>query len=192
MKIIRTASLIAFALVCALAVTAHAADDKDKIVKEQQEIRKMAQETLQRLYKADPKAKAAVEGAAGYAVFSNFGVKILLAGSGKGQGIAVNNKSKNETFMKMLELQAGLGMGVKKFRVVFVFDNEKVLNSFINSGWEFGGQATAAAKNGDKGAAMAGAASVSDGVWMYQLTDKGLAAEISAKSTKYYKDDDLN
>ncbi|MGC1650408.1 MAG: hypothetical protein WA741_31680 [Candidatus Sulfotelmatobacter sp.] len=39
---------------------------------------------------------------------------------------------------------------------------------------------------------MAGAASVSDGVWMYQLTDKGLAGEITAKSTKYYKGDDLN
>jgi hypothetical protein len=39
---------------------------------------------------------------------------------------------------------------------------------------------------------MAGAASVSGGVWMYQLTDKGLALEITAKSTKYYKDDELN
>jgi hypothetical protein len=76
MKIIRTASLIALALVCTLALAAHA-DDNDKKVKEQQEIRKMAQDTLQRLYKADPKAKAAVEGAAGHAVFSNFGVKIL-------------------------------------------------------------------------------------------------------------------
>jgi lipid-binding SYLF domain-containing protein len=190
MKSMRKASLIAFALVCALAVAAHADDDKK--VKAQKEVRKMAQDTLQRLYKADPKAKSAVEGAAGYAVFSNLGVKILLAGSGKGQGIAVNNQSKNETFMKMLELQAGLGMGVKKFRVIFVFDKEKALNSFINSGWEFGGQTTAAAKNGDKGGSMAGAASVSDGVWMYQLTDKGLAAEITAKSTKYYKDNDLN
>jgi len=27
---------------------------------------------------------------------------------------------------------------------------------------------------------------------MYQLTDKGLALEITAKGTKYYKDDDLN
>jgi hypothetical protein len=39
---------------------------------------------------------------------------------------------------------------------------------------------------------MAGAASVSDGIWMYQLTDKGLATEITAKSTTYYKDNDLN
>ena len=120
------------------------------------------------------------------------GVKILFAGSGKGKGIAVDNKTKKETFMKMIELQAGLGIGVKKFNVVFVFDNAKVLNSFINSGWEFGGQATASAKTQDKGGAMAGAASVSDGVWMYQMTEKGLAAEITAKSTKYYKDDDLN
>jgi len=67
-----------------------------------------------------------------------------------------------------------------------------VFDSFGNSGWEFGGQTTAAAKNGDKGAAMSGAVSVSDGVWMYQLTDKGLAADISATGTKYYKDDDLN
>jgi len=55
-----------------------------------------------------------------------------------------------------------------------------------------GGQSTAAAKTGDKGGSMAGAASVSEGVWMYQLTDKGLAAEISATGTKYYKDGDLN
>lgn len=161
-------------------------DDKKR------EIHKMAENTLQRLYKADPKAKSAVEKAAGYAVFSNTGIKILVAGSGNGRGIAVNNKTREETYMKMLEVQAGLGFGVKKFRVVFVFDNEKVLNSFVNSGWQFGGQSTAAATTGTKGGAMAGAASVSDGVWMYQLTDKGLAAEITAKSTKYSKDDNLN
>ena len=175
---------------CTLAVVAFAADAK--VEKKKNEIRKMAQDTLQRLYKADPKAKSIVEGAAGYAVFSNTGVKILLAGSGKGQGIAVNHRTSTETFMKMLELQAGLGMGVKKFRVVFVFDNQKAFDSFVNSGWQFGGQSTVAAKTGEKGGSMAGATSVSDGVWMYQLTDKGLAAEITAKSTKYSKDDDLS
>jgi lipid-binding SYLF domain-containing protein len=163
-----------------------------KAAKEQNEIRTNTQKILQRLYKAQAAAKSAVAQATGYAVFSNTGVKILFAGSGKGKGIAVNNKTRKETFMKMVELQAGLGMGVKKFSVIFVFDNDKVLDGFINSGWEFGGQATAAAKTGDKGGSMAGAASVSDGVWMYQMTDKGLAAEITAKSTKYYKDDDLN
>ena len=177
-------------LACSLAIMAHAADDKK--AEEQKAVRKMAQDTLQRLYKAEPKGKGAVQAAAGYAVFSNTGVKILMLGSGKGEGLAVNNKSKAETFMKVVELQAGLGFGVKKFSVIFVFDNDTAFNSFVNSGWEFGGQTTAAATTGEKGGAMTGAASVSPGVYMYQLTDKGVAVEITAKGTKYYKDDDLN
>jgi lipid-binding SYLF domain-containing protein len=158
----------------------------------QKEVQKVSRETLARLYKAQPSAKKAVEGAAGYAVFSNFGMKILVAGGGSGSGIAVDNKTKKATYMKMVEVQAGLGMGIKKFRVVFVFETQKGLNDFINSGWEFGGQTTAAAKSGDQGVAMAGAVSVAPGVWMYQLTDTGLAAEITGKGTKYYKDNDLN
>ena len=181
--------LFLLALVCAVALSMAAATDKEK---QQQKVRNMAQDTLQRLYKAEPKAKVSIKRATGYAVFSDVGVKILFAGSGDGKGIAVNNRSKHETFMKMFEVQAGLGMGVDKFRVVFVFDNEKAFNSFVNSGWEFGDQATAAAKAGDTGGAMSGAMSVADGVWMYQLTDSGLAVELSATGTKYYKDDSLN
>jgi len=167
------------------------AQDSKKAQK-QQEVRKMTSETLNRLYKVQPKAKQAIQNAAGYAVFSNFGMKILFAGGGSGSGMAVDNKTRNETFMKMVEVQAGLGMGVKKFRVVFVFDTQKALNDFVNSGWEFGGQTTAAAKTGEQGAALSGAVSVAPGVWMYQLTDTGLAAEITGKGTKYYKDSDLN
>ena len=54
------------------------------------------------------------------------------------------------------------------------------------------GQATAAAKAGDKGSAYQGAVAVSPGVWIYQVTDKGLALELTAKGTKYFKDSDLN
>lgn len=190
MKAIHSGSVFVLTAVCVLAVGLRAAAE-DKAQK-QNDINKMAQATLQQLYKAEPKAKPAVAAAYGYAVFSNTGVKILLAGSGNGQGVAVNNHTKQETFMKMLQVQAGLGMGVTKFRVVFVFDTESAFNGFVNSGWEFGGQSTAAAKTGEKGGAMSGAASVADGVWMYQLTEKGLAVDISATGTKYYKDDALN
>jgi lipid-binding SYLF domain-containing protein len=160
--------------------------------KEQAEVRKAGQDALAAVYKAAPSARAAVESAAGYAAFSNFGMKILVAGGGSGKGIAVNNKTKATTYMKMAEIQAGLGFGVKKFQLVWVFETEAALNNFVTSGWEFGGQATAAAKGGDKGAAYQGAVSVAQGVWLYQVTDKGLALELTAKGTKYYKDSDLN
>jgi lipid-binding SYLF domain-containing protein len=158
----------------------------------QQDVQKMAKETLNQLYKTQPKAKQAVAKAAGYAVFSNFGLKIFLAGSGQGKGMAVNNRTKAATYMKMLEVQAGLGFGVKKFKLVWVFENQRDLNDFINSGWELGGQAGASAKTGETGMALEGAMSVSPGVWLYQLTDDGLALELTAKGTKYYKDDELN
>src|SRR5580704_10693189 len=181
-------------LVCLIAVGAFAADDDaQKAEKERTEIRTMSKDTLARLYKASPSAQTAVQKGYGYAVFSNTGVKILFGGSGRGEGVAVVNQTKAETFMKMLEAQAGLGFGVKKFKCVFVFDNQKVFDDFVNSGWQFGGQASAAAKTSpEKGGSMEGAASVSEGIWMYQLTDKGLALEITAKGTKYSKDDDLN
>ena len=162
------------------------------VKEEQTEIRAAVKETLTELYRVQPSAKRAVAGAAGYAVFNNFGTKIFLVGGGGGKGIAKSNKTKKETFMKMIELQTGIGLGVKKFSVIFVFETEQLLNGFVNQGWEFGGQATAAAKIEDEGGSLQGALSVSPGVWMYQLTDAGLAAELTVKGTKYYKDDDLN
>lgn len=113
--------------------------------------------------------------------------------SGSGWGIAVNTRSGQETFMKRVEVQAGLGFGVKKFRLVWVFEKPSDLKAFIDSGWELGAQATASAQMGGQGTEIfAGAVSVSPGVWLYQLTDDGLAAELTAKGTRYYKDDELN
>jgi lipid-binding SYLF domain-containing protein len=165
---------------------------KEEIKKEKDDVRKVSRETLNQLYKLQPSAKEAISKAAGYAVFSNFGLKIFVAGSGTGKGIAIDNKSKKETFMKVVELQAGLGFGVKKFRLVWVFENQKDLTEFIESGWTIGGQTSVAAKAGDKGGAFAGAMVVKPGVWIYQLTDTGLALELTGKGTKYYKDKDLN
>jgi lipid-binding SYLF domain-containing protein len=157
------------------------------------DIRKASDQALEELYKAQPAARAQVQKAAGYAVFSNFGMKILVAGGGSGRGIAVDNKTKKETFMKMAEVQAGLGFGVKNFRLVWVFEKKSDLDRFINSGWELGAQSTASAKVAGQGASVfAGAVSVMPGVWLYQLTDDGLALELTAKGTKYYKDDALN
>lgn len=52
----------------------------------------MAKETLARLYKLQPSAKKAISRSAGYGVFSNFGMKIFFAGSGKGKGIVIHEK----------------------------------------------------------------------------------------------------
>ena len=156
------------------------------------EVRAMASQNLDKLESLAPGTKKAIESAYGYAAFSNFGMKILVAGGGHGEGVAVSRSPHTETFMKMAEIQAGLGMGVKKFRLVWVFTTEDSFNGFVNKGWEFGGQATAQAQKDEKGAGLAGALAVGPGVYLYQITDTGLALELTVKGTKYYKDSGLN
>lgn len=120
------------------------------------------------------------------------GVHVLLLSTARGSGLAVNNKTKQETFMKMISAGAGPGLGVKDYDVVFVFETEKALAQFLDSGWEGSGQADAAAKAGEKGGAYSGAMEVAPGVWVYQITKNGLALQLTLQGTKYYKDDDLN
>jgi lipid-binding SYLF domain-containing protein len=193
MKIGKLLAVTLAALVLAAGMTgasaAMSASDKKKA---RADIAKMERETLAQLYKLQPGAKATIEKSAGYAVFSNFGVKIFVAGSGSGSGVATNKKTNQKIYMKMVEVQAGLGFGVKKFRLVWVFDNEKAFSNFVDTGVELGGQMSATAKSGAKGEAYTGAMSVSPGVWLYQIAGDGLALELTAKGTKYYKDSDLN
>lgn len=156
------------------------------------EVRKSTNAVLNKLYKVQPAARKIIAAAPGHAVFSNFGMKILFAGGGTGNGIAVNRETGQETFMKMMEVQAGLGIGIKKFGLVFVFQDRRALDNFISAGWEASAQTSAEALTDGKGVALKGAFMVSPGVWVYQVAEDGLALDATIKGTKYFRNDDLN
>ena len=179
-------------IVVAVLLVASISIAQDKNEENRQKIRKMAAQTLQDLYKLEPAAKTVIQKSAGYAVFNNTGANILLLSTARGAGVAVDSKTKQETFMKMVSAGGGLGLGLKDYRVIFAFANDKALDTFLNSGWSGSAQADAAAKAGSKGDAYSGAAEVSPGVWVYQITKNGLALQLTLQGTKYYKDDDLN
>jgi lipid-binding SYLF domain-containing protein len=92
----------------------------------------------------------------------------------------------------MVSAGAGLGVGVKEYRAVFVFETAEAFNQFLNSGWAGSGQADAAAKTKKSGGAYSGAAMMGPGIWVYQITKKGLALQVTLQGTKYSKNDDLN
>jgi lipid-binding SYLF domain-containing protein len=173
-----------------LAVSAARAGDSPD--EKRDKTRKMAAEALKDLYKMQPKAQEEIQKSAGYAVFDNTGVNVLLLSTARGAGIARNTKTNKETFMKMISAGAGVGLGVKDYRVIFVFETDKAFKEFLNSGWSGSAQADAAAKAGDKGSAESGALEVAPDVWVYQITKNGLALQATLQGTKYYKDDNLN
>jgi len=163
-----------------------------KIIQARTQVREMAQDALASLYEITPGARRVIERSAGYAVFSTFGVKLFFAGGTTGKGMVVNQRTSRQTFMKMLQVQGGLGFGVNQNRLIFVFANEQALRNFISQGWEFGGQVNLSAMASGQGGMFSGAAAVSPGVYLYQLTQTGLAATLTVGGTKFFKDPDLN
>jgi lipid-binding SYLF domain-containing protein len=166
--------------------------DMKKIAKEQQGIREMRDDTLETLFEKHPAARKEVEDSVGVAVFSSLGLNLFLVSTARGGGIIRDTASGKETFMRMVSVGGGWGMGVKGFQVVFVFHTQTAYDTFLNSGWDFSGQVDAAAKTEDQGTSQEASATVVDGVSLYQLTKQGLALQATLQGTKYYKDGDLN
>jgi lipid-binding SYLF domain-containing protein len=157
-------------------------------------VRKDRDEILAKVYAAHPDTKDKIQKAAGYGTFNNKNLNLFLLSSGHGYGMVVD-KSGKETFMAMGSLGGGVGIGAKDLSVVFIFKNADVMKKFIDSGWQFGGEADATAKAGDKGAAASkeGAADTGANVFeIYQITDTGVALQATVAGTKYWKDKELN
>ena len=154
-------------------------------------VRQMRDDTLAELYAERPETKKMIKKAPGYAVFSDINVNIIFVSAGNGYGLVVDNDTGKETYMKMAQVSLGLGLGLKDFRAVFIFENKKALHKFVNKGWEFGAHVDAAAKSEEKGAAATGAASFQD-VKIYQFTKSGIVLQATIAGTKYWKDDELN
>ncbi|CAH9049884.1 hypothetical protein PSECIP111951_00065 [Pseudoalteromonas holothuriae] len=151
----------------------------------------MRGDVLRSLYSKKPDVQQQIASSAGYAVFDNANVNVIIASFGGGYGVAVNSKTGARTYMNMAEAGIGLGIGAKDFSVVMVFHTQKALARFIEHGWAFGGNADAAAKHKHQGGAVAAEAVVDD-VTVYSLTETGLALQAVLKGTKFWVDDELN
>ena len=189
--------LLLILMVAALALPAAAGlfgAKGDSAEEKRAKVRKERDGILEKLYAAKPEAKGKIQSAAGYGAFNNKNMNLFLLSSGHGYGMIVDKDGK-ETFMAMGSLGGGVGFGGKDLSVVFIFKNADVMKKFIESGWQFGGEADATAKAGDKGAAAskeAGADTGGNVFEIYQMTDKGVALQATVAGTKYWKDKELN
>lgn len=155
-------------------------------------IQKMKADTLARLYKENPDTQREIQSAVGYAVFSSGELAVLWVSAGYGHGVAHDNRNGENIYMQMAKGGLGLGLGAKDFNTVFVFHDADSFQQFTTTGLDLSGTADAAAKAGEKGGAVSGAADVLPGTRIYQLTDTGLIAQAMLQGTKYWRDDALN
>jgi lipid-binding SYLF domain-containing protein len=152
----------------------------------------MKRATLDDLYARKPEAKAKIEKAAGYGVFSNMGFALLLLGSDHGYGVVTNKATGKDTYMRMFSGSVGLGLGVQDFRAVLVFNDQATLDQFVDSGWEFGAEAGCAAKFGESGGSAHAVGNINSPIEIYEFTKNGLWIRASLPLAKFWKDKKLN
>lgn len=164
----------------------------DTVEQKRDNILSMEDETLERLYEEEPPAKRKIARAAGYGVFSNVNINLIFASAGSGYGVVYDNDTGDRTYMRMALGGIGIGLGAKDFRVVLIFKTDEAMRRFIQSGWEFGAHADAAAKAGDKGGELSDEGDISSDIDVYSMTESGLALQATVAGSKYWKDDELN
>lgn len=187
--------LMALMLVVALAVPAGAivasAQEGDWKSMENEskrmKIKETAQASFNEVMEKNPKAKELWDQSYGWAAFDNLKLAFGFSGGG-GNGVAVNRKTGEHTYMKMGTVGVGLGLGANKYQVLFLFQDEKTFNNFVDKGWQADAGASAVA--GTKGAEVK--TGFVNGMAVYQITDKGLMAAADIAGTKYWKNDKLN
>ena len=162
------------------------------IQEQREQIDKLSADALERVYQKHSSARRVIKNSYAYATISSSGVKVLLLGSDHGRGIAVNNRTGEKVYMQMKEVSAGLGIGANEYDLVFVLQDKQAWNKFISGSLKFGANAVASAKDGVNGGSIEGADIASEGIWVYQITKKGLSLEVNLKGTKIYPNKKLN
>ena len=185
--------LVALAILPALLVSMGCNSPSGETPQEKRdEVMKMHDTVLKQMYAADPKLEDKVKNAPGYAVFSNASLTFFFVGGGGGYGVAVDQKNNGrKTFMKMASGNLGLGLGVKDFRALYIFNKASAYTTFITKGWAFGAEADATATDGEKGGAADAAGRAAKDVEIHQLTDAGVILKATIEGAKYSVDYDL-
>ena len=177
--------------VLALSLAACSSMTPSEKASKQTEIRHATQQSLDRFFKADPTLQSAVANSPGYAIFTTYGMSVIVGGAG-GKGIVHNNRTRTDTFMDAAQASAGLQVGAAQTDTLIIFKTEEALQKFVDKGWVAGGGTVAQA--GAKGESVGpgkGENLIANAKY-FTLTPNGLQAGIAAAGTKYWKAKDLN
>ncbi|MDX1387554.1 MAG: YSC84-related protein [Acidobacteriota bacterium] len=185
-RLFASAVVLAFAF-ASTGLPAKEVDKPSKRELKRQAIDQVAVDTMTRLFDERPKSHDLYRQCYGYAVFDNLKISLGITGGG-GVGVAVIRGTDNKTYMKMATGGLNLGLGGQTYQVVFVFQDQRTYENFVEKGWQ--AEAGANAVAGKRGANAE--ASFTQGLAVFQLTSAGAMLQADISGTKYWKHKKLN
>jgi len=179
----KSLTLIGFTLLFIVVDISGCASIPGKTGEEQSEaINTLAERTLKDLYKQEPKSKEEIGDSVGYAIMKNKFTKVPIVGAGSGYGVAINKKTGEKTYLKIVRFDIGGGYGLRSVRVVLIFQNEKKFEDFIDGVWSARAGAETGAKVKDEvvsGVAGSDNLPGDKGYSIHFIIDEGVSATVT-------------
>ena len=165
----------------------------DTVLEKRAHIDRLGEAALQSVIAQSPEVTDKIANAYGYGVFDLSGTALfLIGGAGNGYGVVIDNATKTPYYMRLVKGTAGLGVGIKRSRMVIIFHDEKTFEKFKKNGWDVSIQSDAAAKGKKRGGEASGTGSMRRGMDVYQYTDRGLFLRTALEGTIFGRLKKLN
>ena len=155
-----------------------------------EDINRIAEETITALVEKNPELQDKVDASVGYFVAQVSAVSATVIGGGAGIGVLYNKEDSTRTYMNVSRYDLGMGVGVRKFRILLLFNEREALEDFLRGGWDTAMGAETA--GGSEGAVAATASKMDQfDVSVHFLTDSGAHLAASLRLLKVSMNYDL-
>jgi len=152
------------------------------------ELDEMATTTIASLVSQNPAIEDEINHSLGYGVAGMKLTKVPIFGAGGGEGVFINQKSRQHTYFKVTRLDIGGGWGVRSYRVLLIINSQQVMDRFEGGTWIFEAGAEVSAGTASSESSTA---AVDTGFTMHVLSDAGASATVTARVIRIRVDKNL-
>ncbi len=146
-----------------------------------------AASTVEQLKALDPDFAAELDGAVGYLAGRLSSVSAPVVGGGGGLGVLVDLDLARRTYVNLSRFDFSVAAGAQTYRVLVVFDDREVMESFRSGRWQAGAAAEVVAGT-TGGSSVVGRA---DGFSVRVLTENGAVAGVNLRLVRISVNHDL-
>jgi len=142
----------------------------------------MGAESIARLLELQPDLQEAIDTSKGYMVIDMTMTKVPMVGGGGGLGLVVDNRSGERSYIKVSQFEIGGGVGVRKFKVIVLFEDAALIDKVNRGAWHYDAGAEAGA--GDQSAGITGGGRAGAGYRAYRLSEGSLVVAVTVRAAR--------
>jgi len=147
-----------------------------------EELDAMGAAAIARLVEIQPDTRAAIDDSKGYMVIDMTMTKIPMVGSGGGLGVVVDKRDGTHSYIKVSQFEVGGGVGVRKFKVVVLFEDASLIDKVTAGNWHYDAGAEAGAGEQTAGTSAGGRAG--KGYRAYRLSEGSLVVAVTVRAAR--------